>query len=93
MLLVTAHGMISGYDLCLLLIGQVYEEIRMSGWHRKLHIFTVPFYYIEYGMAQVGAHYKCGKMQYKMKKTAVAANIAKRINALGGTQTFAWIIY
>jgi oligoendopeptidase F len=27
----------------------------MSGWHRKLHIFHIPFYYIEYGMAQVGA--------------------------------------
>ncbi len=26
-----------------------------TGWHRKLHIFQVPFYYIEYGMAQIGA--------------------------------------
>ncbi len=26
-----------------------------SGWHRKLHIFHIPFYYVEYGMAQVGA--------------------------------------
>ena len=26
-----------------------------SGWHRKLHIFTVPFYYVEYGLAQLGA--------------------------------------
>lgn len=25
------------------------------GWHRKLHIFTVPLYYIEYGIAQLGA--------------------------------------
>jgi oligoendopeptidase F len=32
-----------------------YETERMSGWHRKLHIFQVPFYYVEYGMAQVGA--------------------------------------
>ncbi len=31
------------------------EALRMSGWHRKLHIFQNPFYYIEYGMAQVGA--------------------------------------
>ena len=31
------------------------EEERVSGWHRKLHIFHIPFYYIEYGMAQVGA--------------------------------------
>ena len=27
----------------------------MTGWHRKLHIFHIPFYYIEYGLAQVGA--------------------------------------
>lgn len=26
-----------------------------TGWHRKGHIFTAPFYYIEYGLAQVGA--------------------------------------
>lgn len=31
------------------------EDERVSGWHRKLHIFHIPFYYIEYGMAQVGA--------------------------------------
>ncbi len=26
-----------------------------TGWHRKLHIFQIPFYYIEYGIAQLGA--------------------------------------
>lgn len=26
-----------------------------SGWQSQLHIFEVPFYYIEYGMAQLGA--------------------------------------
>jgi len=31
------------------------EDELKTGWHRKLHIFHVPFYYIEYGMAQVGA--------------------------------------
>ena len=31
------------------------EAERVSGWHRKLHIFTVPFYYVEYGLAQLGA--------------------------------------
>jgi len=24
-------------------------------WHRQLHLFSVPFYYIEYGIAQLGA--------------------------------------
>jgi oligoendopeptidase F len=32
-----------------------FEAERETGWHRKLHIFRIPFYYIEYGMAQVGA--------------------------------------
>ena len=32
-----------------------FKDARVTGWHRKLHIFTAPFYYIEYGMAQVGA--------------------------------------
>ncbi len=31
------------------------EAEKETGWHRKLHIFTYPFYYIEYGLAQVGA--------------------------------------
>lgn len=32
-----------------------YEHIRATLWHRQLHIFTDPFYYIEYGIAQLGA--------------------------------------
>ncbi len=32
-----------------------YEDIRDSAWQRQLHIFEVPFYYIEYGIAQLGA--------------------------------------
>lgn len=31
------------------------EETKKTGWHRKLHIFLLPFYYIEYGLAQLGA--------------------------------------
>jgi oligoendopeptidase F len=31
------------------------DDVRRTGWQRKLHIFTVPFYYIEYGLAQLGA--------------------------------------
>ncbi len=31
------------------------ETEKETGWHRKLHIFTVPFYYVEYGLAQLGA--------------------------------------
>ncbi|MDX2037340.1 MAG: M3 family oligoendopeptidase [Isosphaeraceae bacterium] len=32
-----------------------HEEARAHGWHRQLHIFLYPFYYIEYGIAQLGA--------------------------------------
>jgi oligoendopeptidase F len=32
-----------------------YEDIRDTSWQRQLHIFEVPFYYIEYGIAQLGA--------------------------------------
>ncbi|MGE3182200.1 MAG: M3 family oligoendopeptidase [Phycisphaerae bacterium] len=31
------------------------EEFRRHSWHRKLHIFELPFYYVEYGIAQIGA--------------------------------------
>ncbi|MBT5402197.1 MAG: M3 family oligoendopeptidase [Crocinitomicaceae bacterium] len=32
-----------------------FEDAKSTSWHRQLHIFEVPFYYIEYGMAQLGA--------------------------------------
>lgn len=32
-----------------------YEDVRAYSWHRQLHLFEVPFYYIEYGIAQLGA--------------------------------------
>ncbi|OFZ07758.1 MAG: oligoendopeptidase F, partial [Bacteroidetes bacterium RIFCSPHIGHO2_02_FULL_44_7] len=32
-----------------------YEEVQETSWQRQLHIFEVPFYYIEYGIAQLGA--------------------------------------
>jgi len=32
-----------------------FENYRRNGWQRQLHIFGMPFYYIEYGIAQLGA--------------------------------------
>ncbi|MBI3414541.1 MAG: M3 family oligoendopeptidase [Verrucomicrobia bacterium] len=32
-----------------------YEPARANLWHRQLHIFLHPFYYVEYGIAQLGA--------------------------------------
>jgi oligoendopeptidase F len=31
------------------------EEAQAYSWHKQLHIFEIPFYYIEYGIAQLGA--------------------------------------
>ena len=32
-----------------------FADVIATGWHNKLHIYHVPFYYVEYGMAQLGA--------------------------------------
>lgn len=32
-----------------------FENIQAYTWQKQLHLFEVPFYYIEYGMAQLGA--------------------------------------
>jgi oligoendopeptidase F len=32
-----------------------FEQFKKYNWQRQLHIYEVPFYYIEYGMAQLGA--------------------------------------
>lgn len=32
-----------------------YESARDYSWHKQLHLFEVPFYYVEYGFAQLGA--------------------------------------
>ncbi len=31
------------------------ERERRTGWHRKVHLYQYPFYYVEYGIAQLGA--------------------------------------
>jgi oligoendopeptidase F len=31
------------------------ETAKRTRWHRQGHVFTSPFYYVEYGMAQLGA--------------------------------------
>ncbi len=32
-----------------------YEDARAARWHAQLHLFHHPFYYVEYGIAQLGA--------------------------------------
>lgn len=60
------------------------ETFRENAWQRQLHLFEVPFYYIEYGIAQLGA---IGMwMQYKENKTAALDNYCNALS-LGGTRT------
>ena len=60
------------------------EEYRANAWQRQLHLFEVPFYYIEYGIAQLGA---IGMwMQYKENKTTALDNYCAALS-LGGTKT------
>jgi oligoendopeptidase F len=61
-----------------------FEAERVSGWHRKLHIFHVPFYYIEYGMAQIGA---LQVWRNALQDQAAAVAAYRHALALGGTKT------
>jgi oligoendopeptidase F len=60
------------------------EEIKETGWHRKLHIHQVPFYYVEYGLAQLGAVQIFGNARSD-QASAVAAY--RKALSLGGTVT------
>jgi oligoendopeptidase F len=60
-----------------------YDEIKSYNWHRQLHLFTVPFYYIEYGIAQTGA-LQVWRNAKKSRKTAIAKYRAGE--ALGWTR-------
>lgn len=60
------------------------EEYRKISWQRQLHLFEVPFYYIEYGIAQLGA---IGMwMQYKQDPKKALDNYMNALS-LGGTKT------
>jgi len=60
------------------------EAYRKIGWQRQLHLFEVPFYYIEYGIAQLGA---IGLwMQYKKEPQQALQNYINSLS-LGGTKT------
>lgn len=60
------------------------EEYRKYGWQRQLHLYEVPFYYIEYGIAQLGA---IGLwQQYKRNPDQAIKNYISALD-LGGTRT------
>ena len=57
---------------------------RKYSWQKQLHLFEVPFYYIEYGIAQLGA---IGMWkQFKENKQQALENYTKALS-LGGTCT------
>jgi oligoendopeptidase F len=61
-----------------------YEEIMKTGWQRKNHIHHVPFYYIEYGLALLGAVQIWANA---IKDQSGAVRLYRQALALGGTAT------
>jgi oligoendopeptidase F len=59
------------------------EDAMLTGWHRKLHIHTIPFYYVEYGMAQLGA---IQVWSNALKDQASAVARYRKALSLGGTE-------
>ena len=58
------------------------EDVLVTGWHRKDHIHCVPLYYVEYGLAQLGAvQLWCNALQDQDK--AIARY--RQALSLGGT--------
>jgi oligoendopeptidase F len=60
------------------------ELYRQNAWQRQLHLFEVPFYYIEYGIAQLGA---IGLWQQYVKDPKKAVTHYCDALKLGGTKT------
>lgn len=60
------------------------ENYRAYAWQRQLHLFEVPFYYIEYGIAQLGA---IGLWQQYQQDPDQALRHYTRALELGGTRT------
>ena len=60
------------------------EDVRDHSWHRQLHIFLYPFYYIEYGIAQLGALQVWKQFQDTPQK---AVEAYKHALSLGGSRT------
>lgn len=60
------------------------EEAKRTGWHRKLHIHQDPFYYVEYGLAQLGAVQVWANA---LRDPTVAVASYRQALALGNTVT------
>ena len=60
------------------------EKYRENSWQRQLHLFEVPFYYIEYGIAQLGA---IGLWKQYIESPEQALQNYINALSLGGTKT------
>lgn len=60
-----------------------FEDYRRHEWHRQLHLFQIPFYYVEYGIAQLGALQLWMKARENPRQAL--ANYRSAL-ALGGTR-------
>jgi oligoendopeptidase F len=61
------------------------DDARSYLWHRQPHLFSVPFYYIEYGIAQLGALQLWLLSLEKGERTAI--DFYLKALSLGGTRT------
>ena len=61
-----------------------FEDVIATGWHNKLHIYHVPFYYVEYGMAQLGAIQVWGNALENQKN---AVKLYRKALSMGGNAT------
>jgi oligoendopeptidase F len=59
------------------------QKMRAYSWHRQLHIFLYPFYYVEYGIAQLGALQVWANSK---RDPAPALRDYKQALALGGSR-------
>jgi oligoendopeptidase F len=55
---------------------------KVTGWQRKLHIHRIPFYYIEYGLAQLGA---VQVWRNSLRDQAAATAAYRKALSLGGS--------
>lgn len=61
-----------------------YEALQAHSWQRQLHLFEVPFYYIEYGIAQLGA---IGVWKNSLENESLAIEQYKAGLSLGYTRS------
>ena len=61
-----------------------FDDYIGTGWHNKLHLYHVPFYYVEYGMAQLGSVQVWSNALHDQEQ---AVTDYRRALALGATVT------